>query len=101
MTKPKMGRPTKEEALIKAIEAFGGAGIDYELVDPRNIVAAIAADPAVSAPIRLRACVILMSKQMSSYTIGRKFESARRSMEESARARSEAYQEREAEQAAA
>lgn len=79
MTKPKMGRPTKEEALTRAIEALGGVGIDHELVDPRRIVAAIAADPAVPETTRLRACLILMAKQTRHYGIDR--ESGRRERE--------------------
>jgi hypothetical protein len=67
MTKPKMGRPTKEEALTRAIEAFGGVGIDHESIDPRRIVAAIAANPAVAETVRLRACVILMSQETRDY----------------------------------
>jgi hypothetical protein len=55
----KIGRPTREEALHKAIAAFGGVGIDRKLVKPWDIIAAIAADPEMEPSIRLRAAVAL------------------------------------------
>lgn len=67
MSKAKMGRPTKEEALVKAIEAFGGLGIDFQLVDPRNILAAIAANPAASESALIRASIVLLGGSIVDY----------------------------------
>lgn len=69
MSKSKMGRPTKEEALAKAIEAFGGAGIPIEAVDPVAILAAIAANPNSSESGRLRACMALVSDDVLNYQL--------------------------------
>jgi hypothetical protein len=61
-----MGRPTKEEALHKAIAALGGLGIDRKSVKPWDIIAAIAADPAMEPSIRLRAAIALTAAPLKT-----------------------------------
>jgi hypothetical protein len=69
-----MGRPTREQALIKAIEAFEGDGIPYKLLDPRNILASIAANPKSSESARIRACVVLLGGSIVDYECRKKAE---------------------------
>ncbi len=53
----KRGRPSREDALRRAIE---GAGVDPASVDPRRILAAIAADAKAPAGARVQACRALI-----------------------------------------
>lgn len=55
--KPRGGRPTRGAVLLRAIEA---AGIDPVLVDPRRILAGIAADKEAPATARVQACKALL-----------------------------------------
>jgi hypothetical protein len=52
------GRPTRGEALRRAIAAIG---VDPSLVDPKRILAGIAIDEAAPATARVAACRILLA----------------------------------------
>lgn len=63
--KPKLarnlgGRPTRGEALRKAITAVG---VDPALVDPRRVLAAIAIDESAATTARVAACRVLLAHQ--------------------------------------
>lgn len=54
---PRGGRPTRAEATAKALTALG---VDPASVDPRRILAAIAADVSAPASARVAACRALL-----------------------------------------
>jgi hypothetical protein len=56
----KPGRPTRAEAARKAIAALAAAGIDPSSIDPRRILAEIAADASAPASARVMACRALL-----------------------------------------
>jgi hypothetical protein len=58
------GRPTRVEASPKALAALAAAGIDPASVDPRVVLAAIAADPSAPASARVSAAGALLTDQI-------------------------------------
>ncbi|AWN43482.1 hypothetical protein [Methylobacterium durans] len=56
--KARRGRPTRDEALRRAIRA---AGVDSTLIDPKRILAGIAVDRDAPATARVAACKALMA----------------------------------------
>jgi len=61
-TKPKRkgGRPTRAEATAKALAVIG---IDPRLINPMNILAAIAADPSAAPTARVMAIRVLLRQR--------------------------------------
>jgi hypothetical protein len=57
-TKNRGGRPTREEASRKALERLA---VDPATIDPRAILAAIAADASAPASARVSACRALLA----------------------------------------
>jgi len=61
-SKPKArgGRPTRAEATAKALAAIG---VDPRLINPMNILAAIAADPSAAPTARVMAIRVLLRER--------------------------------------
>ena len=55
------GRPTRAEASAKAMAALQAAGIDVTDIDPRAVLAAVAADPSAPASARVSAARALLT----------------------------------------
>ena len=60
MKKKRIGRPTRKAASAEALRALVDAGIDPATIDPRAILAAIAADASSPASARVAACKVLL-----------------------------------------
>lgn len=60
--KTRAGRPTAEQALRRALEPFRATGFDHS-IDPLNIVALLAVDPAVAHETRLAAALALYDRK--------------------------------------
>ena len=58
------GRPTRAEQSAKALAALRAAGIDPSTVDPRAVLAAVAADPSAPASARVSAARALLTDQI-------------------------------------
>lgn len=56
--KSRGGRPTRAAASAKALAALA---IDPSTIDPRTILATIAADPSAAATARVAACRVLLA----------------------------------------
>jgi hypothetical protein len=59
-TTRKRGRPSRADASKRALLALLQAGIDPETINPRSILASIAADTSAPASARVSACRALM-----------------------------------------
>jgi hypothetical protein len=55
------GRPTRAEQAAKSAAALAAAGIDPSTVDPRAVLAAVAADPSAPASARVSAARALLA----------------------------------------
>jgi hypothetical protein len=55
------GRPSRAEASAKTIAALQAAGIDPTSIDPRAVLAAVAADPSAPAYARVSAARALLA----------------------------------------
>jgi hypothetical protein len=60
-TKRKRGRPNRAEASRRALSLLLEAGIDPDTINPRAILAAIAADSSAPASARVSACRALIA----------------------------------------
>jgi hypothetical protein len=59
--KPHRGRPSRAEASAKALAALAANGIDPASIDPRAVLAAVAADPSAPASARVAAARALLA----------------------------------------
>ncbi len=55
------GRPNRAEASAKALAALAANGIDPASIDPRAVLAAVAADPSAPASARVAAARALLA----------------------------------------
>jgi hypothetical protein len=59
--KPHRGRPNRAEASAKALAVLAANGIDPTSIDPRAVLAAVAADPSAPASARVAAARALLA----------------------------------------
>jgi hypothetical protein len=57
----KRGRPTRSAASAKTLKALIDGGVDPTTIDPRTILAGIAADTSAPATARVAACRTLLT----------------------------------------
>src|SRR5271157_1595727 len=58
----KIGRPTRKAASAAALRTLVQAGVDPSAIDPRKILASIAADASSPASARVAACRALLAQ---------------------------------------
>jgi hypothetical protein len=60
------GRPSRAQASAAALKAVIDLGVDVEAIDPRRVLASIAADPSAPASARVQAARALLADAIPS-----------------------------------